>query len=100
MALMLSTFVVGFLASLYLMYSTYWVEHIIYESLICYQERGQKQTCLNEAKQKIHSVLFFKKYFDMKIIDKGSKTEALLTMKISPPFLDPKEIKFSRVLEI
>ncbi|MES2770016.1 MAG: hypothetical protein V4596_12800 [Bdellovibrionota bacterium] len=100
MALMLVIFIVVFLGTMYLMYSSYWVEHIMYESLICTQERGQKQVCLHEAKQKIKSILFFKEAYEMKLTGSPWGTQATVRMKMHLPLLDPFIFNYVKRLEI
>lgn len=100
MAFMLSLFVVAFLGTLYRIYASYWMEHIMYESLICYQERSQKETCLNEAKKKMDRVLFFRKGLEIKILGSGSRTQSQIKMRIDPPFLDPVHFKLRKELRI
>lgn len=100
MALFLVLFIVALLGSLYLMYSSYWVEHVMYESLICYQERGQKQICLSEAKRKLNQILFFKKNLDIKIVDLGARVQSHFKMSINPPILDPVNLKLMKELRI
>jgi hypothetical protein len=100
MALFLVLFIVALLGGLYLMYSSYWVEHVMYESLICYQERGQKQICLSEAKRKLNRILFFRKNLEIKIVDRGSRVQSHFKMSFQPPMLHPVSLKLMKELRI
>lgn len=99
MALAVVVFTTVFLGVIYLMYSSYWIEHIMYESLICTQEQNTS-VCLREANKKISSILIFKNSYNLKIRDYGSRTEAHLKVKIDPPALDAKVIQLKKVLRI
>jgi hypothetical protein len=94
----LTVFMVLFLTTLYLIYASYWVEHILYESLICYQEREQKEFCINQATERIHSTLWFKKSFDMKMENTRSLSRAQIRMKIDPPIVGEKIFVFHKEL--
>jgi flagellin-like protein len=100
MMLVLIILVIVFLGSIYLMYSSYWTEHILYESLICVQERGQTQACVKEAKGKIQSILFFKEAFELTIQNGGRLSRAKIIMKIDPPVFDPQTFVFKKELRI
>lgn len=100
MATFLALLVVVLLGSLYLMYSSYWIEHVMYESLICYQERGQKQACLSEAKIKLNQILFFRENLELKIVGYGSRTQSQFKMKLDPPLLNPIYFEFKKNLRI
>jgi len=98
--LFLVLFIVAILGSLYLMYSSYWVEHVMYESLICYQERGQRYVCLNEAKRKLNVILFFRENLEIKIVDLGSRVQSHFRMSFNPPLLEPVNLKLMKELRI
>lgn len=100
MALICSTFIALVFGTVYLLYSSYWLEHIMYESLICQQERGQTQYCIAQAKDRIHSVLFLKDAFTFHMVTGESSCRVSVKMKVDPPFLKSKIISFSKVLKI
>lgn len=100
MAFILIVFVIAFIATLYLMYASYWAEHILYESLICYQERGNKTFCSHNARKKIKDILLFEEMFTFKMQTAPSMTYATLQMKIRPPLLENKTLTFQKGLRI
>jgi hypothetical protein len=100
MATLLLGFLVVFFSTVYIIYASYWVEHIMYESLICYQEREQKQFCVDQASVRMHSILMFQKSFNMKMVVVGSITQAEFQLKINPPLLSERTFTFKKELRI
>jgi hypothetical protein len=100
MGLLLVIFVSGFFSTLYVIYASYWVEHIMYESLICYQERGQKEFCVNQALDRIHSTLAFDRAFTMKMESSQNSTRAKLQMKINFPIIHDRIFYFTKDLKV
>lgn len=100
MAVVIATVVSAFLCVIYLLFASYWAEHILYEALICYHERNNKHSCTQEAKRKITSILFLKRNYQFHIEDRGSRYRAHLKIQFKPPFLEPKNFSFMKELKI
>ncbi len=98
--LVLATVVGLFLSSTYLIYTSYWVEHILYESLICQQERNEKFYCVRKAKQKISSILFLNRDYQFRIENRGNISRAIFRLDFRPPFADKKTILLMKELRI
>lgn len=93
-------FVSAFLFTLYTIYASYWIEHIMYESLICHQERGSKHFCVRQAQDRIKAILVFNKAFKIKMDTLGSYSRTKLEMRIKPPLLEEKTFHFTKELRI
>ena len=100
MAILLVIFLSIFFATLYVVYASYWIEHVMYESLICYQERAKKEFCVGEAVGKLQATLVFNKSLTMEMESRGSFTRAKIQMKIDPLMLPEKTFSFTKVLRI
>lgn len=100
MAFVCASFISLFFGVIYLLYASYWIEHIMYESLICQQERGQIRVCITEAQSKIHSILLFDRAFQIRMKDMGSMSQVTVRMKFEPLFFRPLNFSFSKTLRI
>lgn len=98
MASLLVMFSVVFVAAMYLVYASYWTEHIMYESLVCYQERGNKSICLKEAQEKIKSVMLFKEAFSLKMETSPTVSTSTIKLDLDLPVLGQKTLHFKKEL--
>ncbi len=84
--------------ALYLIYATFWIDHILYEALICHQETGSLSRCERKATAQIRYTLFLKSAFKVSLQSKRRINSATLKMAIAPPFIGPQKFSYRKEL--
>jgi hypothetical protein len=97
--LVFSLFLSAGTGGLYLVYSSYWIEHILGETLICQQEVGNSNMCMNQARAKIKKTTFHGNFY-LKIRSYGSFTQIKYERLLNFPLMSEKTITLQKQMRI